>query len=163
MIVNLPNIAKTLESMGYKAKYVSGRNQSSGEQYDLVEIGTGRRVDAVLKETKGKLAFEVYGRFPEGHNGLDAEGLKKFNNRQAAMVRAKIEGPVMAAVCQELAGGTFDLKDVDAVFRISGRTITEARAEEDHDQDEPKAPIVGGGAQGSNERVRSRHAPGMGQ
>lgn len=133
MQINLPNVAKILEGMGYKAKFVAGKNQTSGEPYSLVEVSTGRRVDATLKETKGKVSFETWGRFPEGHNGLDAEGLKKFNNRQAAMVRGKLEAPVLAAVCQELAGGTFDLKDVDAVFRTSGRTITEARAEEEQD------------------------------
>lgn len=147
--VNLPNIAKILEGMGYKAKFVSGTNQTSGAGYDLVAIETGRRVDASLKLTKGKLSFECWGRFPDGHNGLDAEGLKKFNNRQAAMVRSKLEAPVLAAFCQELAGGTFDLKDVDAVFRTNGRTVTEARAEEDHDETPASAPVAPRRTQGA--------------
>ena len=70
---------------------------------------------------------------------MSDDELKRFNRKQAAMVRAKLEAPVLAAVAQELAGGTFDLKDVDAIFGTNSRQITEPRAEQEADQDEPEA------------------------
>ena len=136
MNINPTNIVNNLQAMGYKAKFVSGTNKDTGNAYNLIDISTGMRVDATLKFGENTAEFQCWGRFPEGHRDLSGDGLKAHNNKMAAMTRAKLEGPVMAAYVAELTG--VDIALLDKGFRLSGRTLTSKR------DDEPEQEADGG-------------------
>lgn len=137
MNINPTNIVKNLETLGYKAKYVAGNNKGTGKAYNLIDISTGMRVDATLKLGENSAEFQCWGRFPEGHNGLEGDALKAHNNKLAAMTRGKLEAPVMAAYVAELTG--VDIKLLDGGFRLSNRSLTSKR---DADADVDAVPTV---------------------
>ncbi len=136
MNINPTNIVSNLQKLGYKAKFVSGTNKETGAPYNLIDITTGMRVDATLKLGENTAEFQCWGRFPEGHRGLADDALKAHNNKMAAMTRAKLEGPVMAAYVAELTG--VDIALLDKGFRLSGRQLVSKR------DDEPENAATGG-------------------
>lgn len=138
MNINPSNIVKNLETLGYKAVFKSGNNKKTGNPYNLIDISTGMRVDATLKLGENSAEFQCWGRFPEGHNGLEGDALKAHNNKLAAMTRAKLEGPVMAAYVADLTG--VDIKLLDGGFRLSNRSLGPKR--DGADDDAESAPIV---------------------
>jgi hypothetical protein len=122
MNIDPSNIVKNLETLGYKAKFVSGNNKETGKPYNLIDVHTGSgRISASLKFSDSSAVFQCWSNFEEGHNGLEGDALKAHNSKLAAMTRAKLEAPVMAAYVAELAG--LDVAMLDGGFRLSGRKL----------------------------------------
>lgn len=152
------DIVTNLTSLGYDAEHITGvslHEKSSGNERNHIKISTGRRVDAVLYLDKEVPTFITYGKYPEGHQGMTPDDLKKFNTKMAMNVKARLTGPVMAALIAADAGGV-DLVALAKGFSLKARG-TDAPAS-DLDDDTPTAPAA---ETGRSRPFKQQSAPGQ--
>lgn len=117
------DIAAHLVSMNYGANVYHREATHEKEEISRVYLrGGSKSIDAYIDLSGNKPEFKVFASYPEGHNGLTGEDLKKFNSREAARKFSALKDGAMLATT--VAMGALDADGLEAIkqaFRVENR------------------------------------------